>query len=666
MSVAVAPSETRRARSWTSRLTSGSLDLPALGAWVLGFALVAYLALDGGGYDPVLRGQAGIAVWWIVLLGVAFGVFPAARLRPAAWAGLALVVGLVVWTGISSGWSESQERTVADLGKVAAYAGFLVLALCVVGRPAARHAVDGVAAAIGLVAVVALLSRLEPGLVGHTQLGDFFGEGAQRKLAYPLNYWNALAVFVGMGLPVMLRAATSARTLVVQASSAALVPAMVLAVYLTVSRGGVVVVVAALVAWIALTPDRLAKLATLAVCAAGAALLVAGADQRDALQAGVQTATARSQGDSLLWMVLVVGLGVALLQGAIGMAVRHARRPRWTVLPRRRAPWAFGLAALVAVGVAFAAGVPDRVSTEWNAFKSLDAAPQTNAAEDAFGRLSSGSLSGNGRYQYWEKAVEAQNTRPFGGIGSGTFEFWWARNASYQGGFVRDAHSLYLETFGELGIVGLLLIGGLLLWAIGVGVERAARRRSDEHRGAIAAAAAACVAFAVGAAAEWVWEFAALTAALLVLVAVMLQGARGDRRTAAGGGVATRAVLGLVAVCALVTIALPLTGAARLRESQSLAADRKLAPALESARTAVAVQPYAATPRLQEALVLEAGGSLDAAARSARAATAREPTNWRVWLVRARIDAQRGHAESALRSFRKASRLNPRSRIFQR
>jgi O-antigen ligase len=668
VSVSVAPSGETLRRPRTARFALGSLDAPAIGAWVLGFALVAYLALDGGGYDPVLRGQVGIAAWWLVLLGVAVGVFPGARLRPAAWAGLAAVTALAAWTLVSSGWSESQERTVADLGKVAAYGGFFTLALCVVGRPAARHAVDGVAAAIGLVAVVAVLSRLEPSWLGNDELGAAFGENAQRKLAYPLNYWNALAVFVGMGLGPMLRAATQARTIVVQALAAALVPVMVLCVYLTVSRGGVGVVLAAVLAWIVLTPDRLPKLGTLLIAGAGAALLVAGADQRDALQAGIDTAALRAEGDSLLWMAVVVCAGVALLNAALGLAVRHARRPRWTVLPRRRAPWVAAALVVALAGGAVAAGVPGTVEREWNDFKSLNAAPETNAGEDAFGRLGSGSVSGNGRYQYWEQAVEAQQTRPLGGIGSGTFEFWWARNASYGGGFVRDAHSLYLETFGELGLVGLLLVGGLLLGALGVAIERIARRRSDEHRGAIAAAAAGCVAFAVGAAAEWVWELGAIAAALMVLIAVVLQGARGDLRASRtlAGRLAPRVVLGVVAVAGLVAVAVPLTGAASLRASQAEAADARLGAALEDARTAAAVQPYAAAPRLQQALVLEAAGDLDAAAAQAKLATGHEPTNWRVWLVRARIDAQRGEPQAALRAFRKARRLNPRSPVFQR
>ena len=55
-------------------LAGGLRPAPAdLAAWLLGFSLVAYLGLEGGGYDPLVYDQAGIAVWWIVLLGTVAG-----------------------------------------------------------------------------------------------------------------------------------------------------------------------------------------------------------------------------------------------------------------------------------------------------------------------------------------------------------------------------------------------------------------------------------------------------------------------------------------------------------------------------------------------------------------------------------------------------------------
>ena len=88
--------------------------------------------------------------------------------------------------------------------------------------------------------------------------------------------------------------------------------------------------------------------------------------------------------------------------------------------------------------------------------------------------------------------------------------------------FVRDAHSLYFETVAELGIVGLLLIGGLIVVVLGTGATRALRRGPPERRGYIAAATAGCFAFATAASVDWVWEVAVVPAAFFLLSAAVL------------------------------------------------------------------------------------------------------------------------------------------------
>lgn len=54
-------------------------DLPAAGAWLLAFAPVLYLGLRGGGYDAVVRGEIGIAVWWLLAAGALAGVLLVVR-----------------------------------------------------------------------------------------------------------------------------------------------------------------------------------------------------------------------------------------------------------------------------------------------------------------------------------------------------------------------------------------------------------------------------------------------------------------------------------------------------------------------------------------------------------------------------------------------------------
>ena len=103
---------------------------------------------------------------------------------------------------------------------------------------------------------------------------------------------------MAIGLPVVLHVATGARTILVRALAAAALPALMLTLFLTLSRGGIATAVIALAAYLAFTSDRLPRLLTLLVAGAGGAILVAATVSRDALQEGLANSTAHQQGDT--------------------------------------------------------------------------------------------------------------------------------------------------------------------------------------------------------------------------------------------------------------------------------------------------------------------------------------------------------------------------------
>src|SRR3954451_8075847 len=105
------------------------VDWSALWPWALGFLVVAYLGLEGGGFDPLVSDQVGIAAWWVLLLAVAVAALPRRRLGRGAWLALGLLLAFVAWTALSLGWTESVEKTAADLARVATCLGILALAL---------------------------------------------------------------------------------------------------------------------------------------------------------------------------------------------------------------------------------------------------------------------------------------------------------------------------------------------------------------------------------------------------------------------------------------------------------------------------------------------------------------------------------------------------------
>src|ERR1700752_1013001 len=144
------------ARRMLARLEAG-----AAASWTLAFALVAYLALRDGGYDTIVRSEAGVAIWWIILLSALAGILPA-RIGRSGWVAIGLLAAFAVWTALAIGWSQDTESGVVELGRLAAYLGVLVLAIALQGRTAARHTVNGLACAIGLVTMLAVLSRLHP------------------------------------------------------------------------------------------------------------------------------------------------------------------------------------------------------------------------------------------------------------------------------------------------------------------------------------------------------------------------------------------------------------------------------------------------------------------------------------------------------------------------
>ncbi|MDX6677889.1 MAG: hypothetical protein QOE31_1941 [Solirubrobacteraceae bacterium] len=646
-----------------SRRLAARVDAPAVAAWTLAFAVVAYLALSNGGYDTIVRSQVGVAIWWIVLLGALAGILPA-RVGRAGWIAIALLAGFALWTGLAATWSESAERSSIELGRVATYLGVLVLAIALQGRAAARHTINGLACAIGLVTLLAVLSRLHPQWFPANDQPAFLGAGSARKLSYPLNYWNALAAFASIGVPLLLGVALRARTLAGQALAAAVLPLSALCVYLTISRGGALALVVGIVVFLLFVPGRLHACAMLLVAGLGGAILVSAASQRDALQDGVTTATALAQGSELLWLALIVCAGVALLAVALGLAARHVQRPA-LLSPSRRATALGGVALLaVACVVAVAVGVPAKVEDRWQEFKAPVGTITGGDQDNVFSRLQA--VEGNGRYQLWQSARRANATDPWKGNGPGTFEFWAARNSTTPG-FVRDAHSLYVETLAETGIVGFALLLGLFALLLGTAVVRSLRAPPG-LRTQIAAAVGGLAAFMTSALFEWVWEMGAIACAVMVLAAVIVSGREQPvvEERAAPARRLPRVVAALLAVCAIGAVVVPMAGALATRESRSAAADGRLVDALRDSGTAQRLQPYAATPRLQRALVLEQAGALPSAAAAARAATREEPTNWRTWLVLARIDARRGRTADAIGALRRARHLNPRSPLLAR
>jgi O-antigen ligase len=123
------------------------------------------------------------------------------------------------------------------------------------------------------------------------------------------------------------------------------------------------------------------------------------------------------------------------------------------------------------------------------------------------------------RSDLYRVAFDGFEAHPLWGDGAGGFTVRWMQHRRvYE--TVRDAHSLELETLGELGAVGGLLLLAFLI-TLGWAAVRSRIRRAALPRSHAAAVGAACAVWVAHSAVDWDWQMPALTGCVLVLAATL-------------------------------------------------------------------------------------------------------------------------------------------------
>ena len=634
-------------------------------AWLIPAGLIVYLGLKNGGYDPIPRGDVGVLAWWIVLVGLAVGALPGIRLRSAGGALIVLLAAFGGWTALSLIWSQSDERTMTELARVATYVAFLVLGVGLQRRGYGRELLLGATAGIAVITVLAALSRMEPPWFPTQETSRFItGVDIERRLSYPLNYSTGLAAITAMGIPLFLQQMASARTILGRSFGAVMLPIAALTLWWTGSSLAIPLAAVGLVAYLVFTNDRLPALASLALAAIGGLALILFSHARDALEGGTTAPDALREGDQMLVIAIVVCVVMIAARLVLQPAIVRLRATRIEI-PPRRARQVLVACLVVIAAVVVVAAASGALSDRWESFKSATGLDPNQGGQGS--QLTD--ISARGRYQFWAGAVDAWESKPVLGIGPGTYEFWWAQHGDPDAAvFVVNAHSLYLESLAELGPIGFLLILAFVVVALVAGA-RLAWRSTLGDRPELAAALGACFVFAAAAAVDWIWQLAVMPAAFMVLAAVVVGGValRTEAATASAGAPPSKwrrfgpAILtAALGVMALVAIAIPLASDSTVERSRQQVADGDLNGGLDSARDAVAIEPFAATPRLQEATTLELMGRIDEAVAAAREATTKESTNWRPWLILSRLEVKAGDAEGALDAYTEAQSLFPR------
>ena len=107
--------------------------------------------------------------------------------------------------------------------------------------------VIGVGGAIGVVALLAVLSRFQPAWFPPNDYAEAFPDQLSR-LNYPLNYPNGVAALMAMGAPLLAVLGVSARSPAGRVLATAALPLLGLAAFLTFSRSGLLFLVIGIVA----------------------------------------------------------------------------------------------------------------------------------------------------------------------------------------------------------------------------------------------------------------------------------------------------------------------------------------------------------------------------------------------------------------------------------
>jgi hypothetical protein len=456
------------------------------------------LAFASGGYFEGARLTAAIAAWAVVAVLAIVADGPLVPRDTATRLALGGLAALTLWVLLARSWSPLEGPAGEDVQRDVLYLGALTAgALAWRGRRWAA-AVEP-ALALGVVAVIGygLLGRFLPGVVDLSPSAYAGG-----RLDRPLTYWNAMGALAAMGVVLCARiGADRLRPDAVRVLAAAAAVPLGLGLYLTYSRGALAAVGCGLLVLLLLAPSW-AQLRSATLVVEGGALVSIAASRLDGFASLEGSLSHReAQGVLMLSIVVAAMIVVAAVQ-AWGCRVERDDRARTGALPLPRWVAPAGWAAAIALALFPYAAAVSSERGEHN--------PAFGATAQRFGSV------GSNRYAYWRVAMRTFLDHPVAGAGPGAFRVEWLRERPFREA-VRDAHSLYVETLAELGLVGFALLAALL-----AGVLLAVRRALAADRALAIGPAAALAVWMVHAGVDWDWELPGLTLVAVTLAGMLL------------------------------------------------------------------------------------------------------------------------------------------------
>jgi hypothetical protein len=603
--------------------------------WAVGAAIAALVAAANGSQGGYFSQSWGwIALAFIATVSLALITESATSPGRLRIAFAALFAAFGIWVALSAAWSLTPAGSLREVERMLVYVSLAATLTFVLRRHDAPALAGGLLAGSFAVAGYALVTRLFP-----DRFESYDSPTLPYRLAEPIGYWNSLGLLAAMGILLALGVVAHGRRVAFVAFAGACVPVLAATLYFTFSRGAWGALAVGVVALIALDARRLRLTWVALAVAPVSGFCVAVASRYEALTTEDATrADAVAEGHRFAAVLGVFVIASALSALAARLVADRLRAPRWAA---RALDAGYAAVAVVAVasGLVLAGGPRDALAEIEKRFDAPPAAFGANLNERLF------SASGNGRAESIGVAWDAGRERPIAGQGAGSYEYLWYEDR-VRPAVIRDAHSLYVETFAELGVVGVALLGLALL------VPLIAAARARRHR-LVPAAAAAYVAWVAHAAMDWHWEVVGVTMVALLAGGVALLAVERSEIHPVPSTARWPLLAGSVAltVCALVS----LVGNQALFAGRTAVTREDWGEASKHARWAETLLPWSFEPHVVLGDAAAGAGDRERALEEYRQAVKVDGRNWAVWLRLGQV--ARGAERRA--AYKRVHELNP-------
>ncbi|HXC45204.1 MAG TPA: O-antigen ligase family protein [Solirubrobacteraceae bacterium] len=591
-------------------------------------ATLIYLSFNAGGYFPSAQGLVALALAIALVLRTTLAERPFEGFdRPLAIPLVALTL-YAAFQLLSTRWSQATANSLDAFSLTLLYVlGMLLYGSLRYTRARLDWLLRAVAGALAAVCLIGLISRTLPH--AWPTASSFYDQ----RLNFPLTYWNAEGMLATIVLILGLHLSADRDTPpAIRVIAAAVLPAIAATLLLTFSRGALGAAAIGLLAYCLLTrfstlPTALLALAppvAIATRSAWNATALAGKHPTDAL--------AVSQGHHLAVVVGLCMLGAGALRALLLLADRRiAQLPFVRSPPRRTVRAGIGAGAGVLVlALALALGAGGFLHREYDRFVQGTHEGRVVQTRD---RLTD--PANDGRLPLWRAALDIYRTEKLHGTGAGTYQQYFPRYRK-ESGYVVDAHSLYLQSLAELGLVGFALI---LIVVLGM-LSGLLWRIRGRDRPLYAALFAMCLAWAVHQGFDWDWQMPAATLGVLMLAGLALARPR-DGKIGLTGLPMGRT---LVALGWLVLAVAPVLGSisyARLQDSATELRRGECASAKQQALSSLSISAKRPQAYVVIGLCDLQQGYAQAAVPAMAQAASLEPQSWeeQYWLAVARAAA---------------------------